>query len=124
MNELARFLSASKRSTKATRPPGPKGAPIMGVMREFNRDQLGFIERVRHEYGDVVWMRFLYVPALFLYHPDDIEYVLSTNAKNFIKSMSLRSNLFQRLLGNGLVTSQGQHGNRKRRLSQPALHRE
>ena len=35
MNELARFLSASKRSTKATRPPGPKGAPIMGVMREF-----------------------------------------------------------------------------------------
>jgi len=45
MNELARFLSASRRSTKATRPPGPKGAPIMGVMREFNRDQLGFIER-------------------------------------------------------------------------------
>src|SRR5260370_14811812 len=104
MNELARFLSASKRSTKETRPPGPKGAPIMGVMREFNRDQLGFIERAQREYGDVVWMRFLYVPALFLYHPDDVEYVLFTYPKNFIKSMSLRSNFFHPLVGNDVLT--------------------
>ncbi|MDX6578131.1 MAG: hypothetical protein QOE96_4084 [Blastocatellia bacterium] len=31
----------------------------MGLMRDFNRDQLGCIERVRNEYGDVVWTRFL-----------------------------------------------------------------
>ena len=62
----------------------------MGVMREFNRDSLSFIERCARDYGDVVWMRFLYVPAVFLYHPNDIEYVLSTNSRNFIKSMSLR----------------------------------
>ena len=96
----------------------------MGVMRDFNRDQLGFIERCRHEYGDIVWMRFLYVPAIFLYHPDDVEYVLVTNAKNFIKSMSLRSNFFQRLVGNGLLTSEGEEWKRQRRLSQPAFHRE
>jgi cytochrome P450 len=96
----------------------------MGVMRDFNRDQLGFIERARDEYGDIVWMRFLYVPALFLYHPDDVEYVLTTNAKNFIKSMSLRSNFFQRLVGKGLLTSEGDEWKRQRRLSQPAFHRE
>ncbi len=124
INELARVISANKKSKSTTRPPGPKGAPIMGVMREFNRDQLGFIERARREYGDIVWMRFLYVPALFLYHPDDIEYVLTTNPKNFIKSMSLRSNFFQRLVGNGLLTSQGEEWKRARRLSSPAFHRE
>jgi cytochrome P450 len=96
----------------------------MGVMQEFNRDSLGFIKRCAREYGDVVWMRFLYVPAIFLYHPDDIEYVLVTNPKNFIKSMSLRSNFFQRLVGNGLLTSQGEEWKRQRRLSQPAFHRE
>jgi cytochrome P450 len=96
----------------------------MGVMSEFNRDQLSFIERAQREYGDVVWMRFLYVPAIFLYHPDDVEYVLVTNPKNFIKSMSLRSNFFQRLVGNGLLTSQGEEWKRARRLSQPAFHRE
>jgi cytochrome P450 len=106
------------------RPPGPKGALLMGVMRDFNRDQLGFIERCRDEYGDIVWMRFLYVPALFLYHPNEVEYVLVTNAKNFIKSMSLRSNFFQRLVGKGLLTSEGEEWKRARRLSQPAFHRE
>src|SRR5207302_10723574 len=109
---------------KSSRPPGPKGSPIMGVMREFNRDSLGFIERCARDYGDVVWMRFLYVPAVFIYQPNDIEYVVSTNSKNFIKSMSLRSNFFQRLVGNGLLTSEGEEWKRQRRLSQPAFHRD
>jgi len=114
----------TKTATAVSRPPGPKGGWVMGVMREFNRDQLSFIERAQREYGDVVWMRFLYVPAIFLYHPDDVEYVLVTNPKNFIKSMTLRSNFFQRLVGNGLLTSQGEEWKRARRLSQPAFHRE
>jgi len=95
----------------------------MGVMREFNRDSLSFITRAR-EYGDVVRMRFFYVTAFFLYNPNDIEYVLSTNAKNFIKSMSLRSNFFHRLLGNGMLTSEGDFWRRQRRLAQPAFHRQ
>lgn len=104
-------------------PPGPKGQLILGVMNEFNRDSLGFITRCR-DYGDVVRMRFLYVTAYFLYNPTDIEYVLSTNSKNFIKSMSLRSNFFHRLLGNGLLTSEGDFWRRQRRLAQPAFHRQ
>ncbi len=123
MNKAEDLPVGETANIQVRRPPGPKGTPIMGVMREFNRDSLGFIERAR-AYGDVVWMRFLYVPAIFLYHPDDIEYVLTTNPRNFIKSMSLRSNFFQRLVGNGLLTSQGEEWKRQRRLSQPAFHRE
>src|SRR3989440_4859990 len=124
-NDMSEVLTGRpKRESKGSRPPGPKGSPIMGVMREFNRDSLGFIERCARDHGDVVWMRFLYVPALFLYHPNDIEYVLFTNSKNFIKSMSLRSNFFQRLVGKGLLTSEGEEWKRQRRLSQPAFHRE
>src|SRR6266852_1106534 len=122
MNELV-TTKLNKRLPLA-RPPGPKGSPIMGVMREFNRDSLGFIEKCAREYGDVVETRFLYAHVLFLYHPDYVEYVLSTNPKNFIKSMTLRSNFFQRLVGNGLLTSQGEDWKRARRLSQPAFHRE
>jgi cytochrome P450 len=105
------------------KPPGPKGQLIMGVMREFNRDTLGFIERCR-DYGDVVRTRFLWVNAFFLYNPADIETMLTTNARSYRKAQSLRSPFFHRLVGNGLVTSEGDFWRRQRRLAQPAFHRQ
>lgn len=105
-------------------PPGPTGKLITGVMREFNRDMLAFITRCQREYGDVVRSRFLYVHAHFLYNPADIETMLSTNAKSYRKARSLRSPFFHRLVGNGLVTSEGEFWRRQRRLAQPAFHRQ
>ena len=108
----------------ATFPQGPRGGRVMGNMREFNSDSLAFIERCAREFGDVVRTRFLYVPALFLFHPDHVEYVLASGSKNFIKAASLRSPFFRRLVGNGLVTSEGDFWRRQRRLAQPAFHRD
>lgn len=105
-------------------PQGPKGNFLLGVMPEFNRDSLAFLERLARDYGDVVRTRFFYVPAYFLYHPDHIEYVLATNNRNFIKPLSFRTPFFNRLVGNGLLTSEGEFWRRQRRLAQPAFHRE
>src|ERR1044071_1591068 len=104
-------------------PQGPRGGRVLGNMREFNSDALGFVERCAREFGDVVPTRFLYVPALFLFHPDHVEYVLTAGNKNFIKAASLRSPFFHRLVGKGLVTSEGEFWRRQRRLAQPAFHR-
>src|SRR6185295_11892666 len=82
-----------------------------------------FIERCRH-FGDVVRTRFLYVHAYFLYNPDDIETLLTSKARIFRKAGSLRSPFFARLVGNGLVTSEGDFWRRQRRLAQPAFHRQ
>jgi len=116
-------IKSTTASRQAPLPPEWKGSTILGVMREFNRDQLAFITRLR-SLGDVVRARFLYVPAYFIYHPTDIEYLLVTNAKNFRKAMSLRSNFFYRLVGNGLLTSEGEFWRRQRRLAQPAFHKQ
>jgi cytochrome P450 len=115
--------TTTRPNARAPLPPEWKGSLIGGVMSEFNRDQLGFITRLR-TLGDVVRARFLYVPAYFLYHPTDIEDLLVTNAKKFHKAMSLRSPFFHRLVGNGLLTSEGDFWRRQRRLAQPAFHRQ
>jgi len=69
----------------------PRGTPIMGVMREFNRDSLGFIEtrstRIRRHRLDAV---FSMCRRCFSIIRMRLSTWLATNAKNFIKSMSLR----------------------------------
>ena len=121
MNNAVNLPATSR--TRTPLAPGPKGNLILGVMSEFSRDTFAFIERCR-DYGDVVSMRFLYLTAYFLYHPDDIDYVVSANAKNFIKSRNQRSPLFRRLVGNGLLTSEGEMCKQQRRLAQTAFHRQ
>ena len=100
MNNAEAIPAKNRPTARGPIPPGPKGSLIMGVMRDFNRDTLGFVTRCR-DYGDVVHTRFLYVHAYFLYNPDDIESLLTTNAKSYRKAQSLRSPFFYRLVGNG-----------------------
>ncbi len=123
MNRIEQLPAQQTKPVERLRAPGPKGDFLLGVMRDFNRDSLKYIDDVR-KYGDVVRLRFFYLTAYFLYNPNDIEKVLSTNAKNFIKARSLRTPFFRRLVGQGLLTSEGELWKRQRRLAQPAFHRQ
>ena len=53
-------------------------------------------------------------------NPDYIEEVLIKNLKYFIKSKGLQ--VSKRLLGDGLVTSEGKYHDRQRKLIQTAFH--
>jgi cytochrome P450 len=81
---------------------------------------LGLYTRCAREYGDCVLLRLGLTPAYLLFHPDLIEQVLLS--RNFIKHYALRMN--RRLLGEGLLSSEGDFWLRQRRLIQPAFLRE
>lgn len=93
-------------------------------MRDYQADPLGFTTRCAREFGDIVSARFLYVPCFFIFHPDYIEQILVAQQRNFIKSVSLQTPFMRRLVGNGLLSSEGEFWKRQRRLAQPAFHRE
>lgn len=103
-------------------PPGPKGRPLVGNLLDYSRDPLGFLSRCAREYGDVVHLNLPGPPAYLLSNPEHIEQVLVGNNRNFIKDRVTRGELS--ILGDGLLTSDGDFWRRQRRLAQPAFHRE
>jgi cytochrome P450 len=104
----------------ATRlPPSPPGRLLSGHLHEFRHDRLGLLTRCARQYGDFVPLRLGPIRAVLLNHPDFFEYVLVSHNHNFIKHRGLRMNRL--LLGNGLLTSDGDFWLRQRRLAQPAF---
>jgi len=101
-------------------PPGPKGLPLFGNVFEPRGDAVGYFTKCLREYGDVVFLRFLGVPMCFVNRPEYIESVLVTQSANFEKSKDYRA--LRRVLGNGLLTSEGDFWKRQRKLVQPAFH--
>jgi len=103
-------------------PPGPQGLPILGVSLELLRDVLGLLRRVAREYGDVARIPVLKGDRILLNHPDLIEQVLIIQQTKFYKS-TVSKEATERLLGQGLLISEGDFWRRQRRLAQPAFHR-
>jgi cytochrome P450 len=102
-------------------PPGPKGQLLGGNFRPFRRDALSYLQKAALTHGDIVYFRFGPQHVYFLNHPDLIKDVLVTHHQSFMKGRALQRS--KRLLGEGLLTSEGDFHRRQRRLAQPAFHR-
>ena len=102
--------------------PGPKRYWPVGHAVQLHRDPLALFTRVAREYGDVARFNVATHPAYLLNHPDYIKDVLVTNHARFMKGRALQR--AKRLLGEGLLTSEGDFWRRQRRLAQPAFHRQ
>ncbi|MGA8222349.1 MAG: cytochrome P450 [Candidatus Acidiferrales bacterium] len=103
-------------------PPGPRGLPIVGVSFELLRNFLGLLRHVAREYGDIVRIPVLKGDRILLNHPDLIEQLLVIQQTKFFKS-TVSKEATERLLGQGLLISEGDFWRRQRRLAQPAFHR-
>ncbi|HEU4629586.1 MAG TPA: cytochrome P450 [Gemmatimonadaceae bacterium] len=86
------------------------------------RDRLRLFQRMAAELGDVSRVTVAGQHVVLLNHPDLVRDVLVTHQRQFAKGRGLEQ--ARRLLGNGLLTSEGDAHLRQRRLVQPAFHRE
>ncbi|MEO7144651.1 MAG: cytochrome P450 [Bryobacteraceae bacterium] len=104
------------------RPPGPPHRPFLGHLFSFRRDAPEFLFDAGARYGDIVYFRLGPQHIYLLNHPDYVKEVLVTQQSKFIKSRILQRSKI--LLGEGLLTSEGDLHLRQRRLVQPAFHRD
>jgi cytochrome P450 len=92
----------------------------LAAVRALRRDPIGLFERAA-ALGDVVEVPMPRYRVFVLNHPDLVWDVLSTTNRRFQKSPTLRLGA-ARVLGDGLLTSEGDLHRRQRRLIGPVFH--
>jgi hypothetical protein len=74
-----------------TRPPGPRGLPIVGVLPAVRRNPTAVFLRGARQFGDVVYFRIGPRRGYLLTNPADVRHVLQDNARNYHKSPGIES---------------------------------
>jgi cytochrome P450 len=92
------------------------------VLPQFRRNPPEFLQSLARDHGDLVRYRLGPQDLYLVSSPDWIKDILVTHQTNFTKSRFLER--AKVLLGEGLLTSEGEFHRRQRRLSQPAFHRD
>ena len=101
--------------------PGPRGLPLLGSVSPFLRHGiLGAFTSLAERYGPCYRLPLpLGHTAVCLAHPDGVERVLRSNRETYPKGSVYDG--ARLLLGNGLVTAEGEEWQRHRDLAQPAF---
>lgn len=103
-------------------PPGPNGLPFIGSLFRARRNPLSFALDLTRECGDIAAFRIGIYSGYLVNHPDYFQHVLQSNSRNYSKA-NYNYNKLKPVLGEGLITADGDSWLRNRRLIQPLFHK-
>jgi cytochrome P450 len=95
----------------------------LGALPDIQVNPLETFMRARFELGELVNLRMPHAHIMAMANPRIVEHILLTQVAKFTKDTRGYDQM-RRVLGNGLLTSQGSFWLRQRRLAQPAFHRD
>src|SRR5579862_7204821 len=104
-------------------PPGLKLNLPFYVFTKFHpADPIGLFQFLTRKYGDISHYKIGRKHIIFLNEPNYIREVLVVQNDNFIKERTVRRT--QMLLGEGMITAEGDSHRSQRQVAQPAFHRQ
>ena len=115
------ILPTSRRPLRSTLPPGPEGMPFAGNLFQFRADPLNFVTSAARSYGEAATLHMGAQPLILFSRPEHVRYFLTEQPRNFTNREFARN--LTRLLGDGLLTTDGDFHRQQRRLVQPAFHK-
>ena len=102
-------------------PPGPRPRFPGDMLLRISRERIELLREMASTWGDVSSILLGKQRIVLLTNPEDIRDVLVTHQRIFRKGQGLER--AKVLIGEGLLTSEGETHLRQRRLVQPAFHR-
>jgi cytochrome P450 len=114
-------LDARQPRLSGAQPSGPRARYPWQPIVSLATDKLSLF-RGMAKHADVSQIVIGPQKVVLLNHPDDIQQLLVTKQRSFVKGRALETTKI--LLGDGLLTSEGEHHLRQRRLIQPAFHKD
>jgi cytochrome P450 len=106
-------------SVSLNRKTRPASTFLLGHLASYRKDPLGLFLDAALESADIVRFRMGYAPLFLIVEPRYIKHVLQEHQSNYVKGVSYQS--LRLLLGDGLLTAEGDLWRRQRRLIQPAF---
>src|SRR5262249_48950921 len=107
---------------KTAYPPGPPRSLRSLIIYGPGRNPLQFFSNLQRTYGNLVRVRMAGEHLFLVNEPRHVHDILTTHQSKFRKGRGL--DRAKRLLGQGLLTSEGEAHLRRRRMIQPAFHRD
>lgn len=103
------------------RPPGPRDHFFgLGLLRQMQRDYLGFFGQAQKVYGDTVYMSVAGRSTYSFMHPDQIREVLVDKASSFIRYQRHMAVLSE-VHGQSVLITEGETWRKQRRTLQPGF---
>src|SRR3989454_3198194 len=113
-------------TTKTMLPPGPRRLPYIGHLLSLRQDPLGFLQQLQRTYGNMATVYIGKNPAVLLFRPEHVRYVLVEHPRDFTnRGVLQRDNNGNNggFANEGLLTIDGEKHRQQRHAVQPAFHK-
>ena len=115
--------ASEQQRTMTTLPPGPRRLPYIGNLLSLRQDPLGFLQQLERTYGNMATIYFGKNPAVLLFRPEHVRYVLVEHPRDFSNRGLGPENSEGGFANEGLLTIDGEKHRRQRHAVQPAFHK-
>ncbi|PJZ69950.1 cytochrome P450 [Leptospira perolatii] len=119
---LKEASNSKDRKKEPNLPPGTFGLLSLRFLPLLKRDTIGFFKKLNRKFGKTVRFGIFKISVHIITQPDDVRKVLQENSQNYHKGIFYIE--LGRILGKGILLSEGEFWKKQRKLIQPSFHRQ